>query len=169
MFYINWGWDGNWDGYFALTALNPDGTGSYGKEQTAVIGIQKPMGGATVNNTKVTVTKVELTSGEAVSRASTSVNFTDIAIKCTLQHAFMEDKTVQVGFALYQGDVFKQALALGNIAFSPGLNVTFSATFSFGSGLADGIYRIVSVYRESETSDWVADEGSAFRYQANRH
>lgn len=164
MFYINWGWNGNWDGYFALTALNPDGTGSYGKDQTAVIGIQKPTGGAIVSNPMVTVTKVELTSDETVSRASSSANFTDIAIKSTLQHAFMEDKTVQVGFALYQSDVLKQVLASGNIAFSPGLNAMFSATFAFGSGLVNGTYRIVPVYRESETSDWIADEGSDWRY-----
>jgi len=164
MFYINWGWDGWYDGYFALTALNPDGNGAYGKDQTAVIGIQKPTGGAIVSNPMVTVTKVELTSDETVSRASSSANFTDIAIKSTLQHAFMEDKTVHVGFVLYQGDVLKQVLSSGSIAFSPGLNVTFNATLSFGSGLADGTYRIVPVYRESEASDWIADEGSVFRY-----
>ena len=164
MFYINWGWDGWYDGYFALTALNPDGNGAYGREQTAVIGIQKPTGGAIVSNPMVTVTKVELTSDETASRASSSANFTNIAIKSTLQHAFMEDKTVHVGFALYLGKVLKQVLGYGDIAFSPGLNVTFSTTFSFGNGLSDGTYRIVPVYRESETSDWIADEGSTFRY-----
>ena len=164
MFYINWGWDGWYDGYFALTALNPDGNGAYGREQTAVIGIQKPTGGAIVSNPMVTVTKVELTSDETASRASSSANFTNIAIKSTLQHAFMEDKTVHVGFALYLGNVLKQVLGYDNIAFSPGLNITFNATFSFGSGLADGTYRIVPVYRESEASDWIADEGSTFRY-----
>lgn len=47
-FHINWGWGGMSDGYFALTALNPEdqGTGSYeggyNSMQAAVIGIQPP-------------------------------------------------------------------------------------------------------------------------------
>ena len=47
-FHFNWGWGGESDGYFVLTALNPtdQGTGSYeggyNSQQAAVIGIQPP-------------------------------------------------------------------------------------------------------------------------------
>lgn len=46
---VNWGWGGYCDGYFLLTALDPEGQGAGGSEggyntsQTAVIGIQKMM------------------------------------------------------------------------------------------------------------------------------
>lgn len=49
---VNWGWGGYCDGYFLLTALDPEGQGSGGSEggynmsQDAVIGIQKDDGGA---------------------------------------------------------------------------------------------------------------------------
>ena len=164
MFYINWGWDGLFDGYFTLTALNPDGTGSYGQDQTAIIGIQKPTGDVAVSNSLVTVTKLELLSNETVTRASASADFTEITIKTILQHAFMEEGTAQIGFALYRGTELKKVLGYSNMDITPGFNMTFNAIFSFGSGLADGVYRIVPIYRESETSDWVADEGSDWRY-----
>ncbi len=44
-FHVNWGWNGNYDGYFASTALNPDGlgegggTGAYNTNQGAIIGL----------------------------------------------------------------------------------------------------------------------------------
>lgn len=38
-FLVNWGWGGQMDGYFALTALTP-GTMDYSKDQNAVVGIQ---------------------------------------------------------------------------------------------------------------------------------
>jgi thiol-disulfide isomerase/thioredoxin len=39
MFYINWGWGGNLDGYFALTALTP-GSMDFTENQNAVVGVQ---------------------------------------------------------------------------------------------------------------------------------
>lgn len=41
-FYINWGWDGDYDGYYDLTLLNPSSY-SYTQNQTAIVGIQKPI------------------------------------------------------------------------------------------------------------------------------
>lgn len=49
-YHVNWGWGGYCDGYFLLTALDPDGQGAGGSEggynmyQDAVIGIQKDTG-----------------------------------------------------------------------------------------------------------------------------
>ncbi len=53
--HFNWGWGGAYDGYFAVTALNPDGlgigggTGSYNNGQQAVIGIQPPQASVNFN------------------------------------------------------------------------------------------------------------------------
>ena len=164
MFYINWGWNGWYDGYFALTALNPDGTGAYSRDQTAIIGIQKPVGGEAPTSPKVTVTKMSITSDATVSRNSSADNFTGICIECTLQNSFINDQTVQIGYALYQGTEQKQVLSYGEVNLTPSNSVTSTSTMSFGSALANGTYRIVPVYRENESSDWIADEGSDYRY-----
>ena len=43
LFHINWGWAGNYDGYYRLTRLNPQNT-SYATHCDAVVGIQPPDG-----------------------------------------------------------------------------------------------------------------------------
>ena len=61
LFHINWGWSGTSDGYFLLSALDPDQQGIGGSSsndgyhygQEAVIGIQKDGDGGTVLNTVV--------------------------------------------------------------------------------------------------------------------
>ena len=164
MYYINWGWDGMFDGYFALTALNPDGNGAYGKDQTAIIGIQKSTGGDIVSTPKVTVTKITLASDETITRNSNSDNFTGIKVECALQNSFTEAKTVQSGFALYQGTELKSVIGYSSVEFSPGIAISPSSTFALGAGLTDGTYRIVPVYRESESAEWIAAEGSNYRY-----
>ncbi|MDO5395394.1 MAG: C10 family peptidase [Bacteroidales bacterium] len=51
-FHINWGWSGSYDGYFKLSALNPDGqgiggyAGGYNTQQDATLGIRKPVSGS---------------------------------------------------------------------------------------------------------------------------
>ena len=58
LFWINWGWNGSCDGFFALSALDPEdqGTGgsasnsAYTTGQEAIVGIQKPEGSGTVLN-----------------------------------------------------------------------------------------------------------------------
>ncbi len=54
-YYINWGWDGDCDGYFVLSILDSEGTGTGGGglnnrwsiHQDAIIGIQPPVEGST--------------------------------------------------------------------------------------------------------------------------
>lgn len=51
-FHVNWGWGNAYDGYFKLSALNPDGQGiggyegGYNYNQTAVVGLRKPVAGS---------------------------------------------------------------------------------------------------------------------------
>lgn len=57
---VNWGWGGYCDGYFLLTALDPEGQGAGGSEggynefQSAVIGIQKDAGGKGIEELRYT-------------------------------------------------------------------------------------------------------------------
>jgi uncharacterized protein (TIGR02145 family) len=51
LFHFNWGWGGNSDGYFEVSALNPrslgigGGSGGYNQSQAIITGIQPPAGG----------------------------------------------------------------------------------------------------------------------------
>jgi len=48
MYHFNWGWDGQYNGYFALNAINP-GSYHFNNNQTAIIGIQ-PNDGSTIDS-----------------------------------------------------------------------------------------------------------------------
>jgi len=50
MYHFNWGWDGSYNGYFALTAINP-GNYNFTNNQAAIIGIQPNDGSTLVENT----------------------------------------------------------------------------------------------------------------------
>ena len=165
-FYINWGWDGMYDGYFELTDLNPDydANRAFNRNQTAVIGIQPSTGGSAKETPKVTVTNLSLTSETSLNRNSSAEDFPAVSVSSELQHAFAEATAIQVGFALYQGSTFVKTLVSKQASLMPGSPITYESSFSFGSGLDDGTYRIVPAYREDDTKDWVADEGIDFRY-----
>ncbi len=51
-FHINWGWGGSYDGWFLLSALNPEGQGiggyegGYNRDQTAMVGLRKAQAGS---------------------------------------------------------------------------------------------------------------------------
>ena len=62
-FHINWGWSGDHNGNFLLSALNPHGTGSggssshdgYSMDQSVIIGIQAPTGNVTEEECLMTI------------------------------------------------------------------------------------------------------------------
>lgn len=45
LFYINWGWDGDFDGYFELGQLTPVPSSNYSKDLVAIVNIQKSFNG----------------------------------------------------------------------------------------------------------------------------
>ncbi len=91
-FHINWGWNGNWDGYFAIGNLNTGGGGtgssythSYNLSNKAVIGI-------TPNNNFGGTTTVQVSSnnnswGTAVGNGSYSLDDT-VVVKANAQSGY---------------------------------------------------------------------------------
>ena len=75
--HINWGWGGYQDGYFQISAFNPDlggtgaGSGNYNSNQSVCYGIQKPYAGSVPNSVvgirKITVNKTFI-SGDQKAR-----------------------------------------------------------------------------------------------------
>lgn len=40
MYHVNWGWGGSYNGYFKISALNPNSSRAYNSNKTAIVGIQ---------------------------------------------------------------------------------------------------------------------------------
>ncbi len=68
LFHINWGWGGQFDGYFQLNALNPN-SNNFSYNQSAIIGI-KPQNISPVSH---------FTANQTLISTGGNVNFTDIS------------------------------------------------------------------------------------------
>lgn len=146
-FHLNWGWNGNNDGYFLISALNPydntgagagTGTDGYSMDEVAIIGM-KPADGIASDNegTQMTVSNISV-SGSKISCKYT--NRTDYSLNYDMGIAYVdEDGTLkQIGSS-----------ATGKI------NSGSSSTKSFTvSGLSAGTYRIVPISKVSSGSIW---------------
>ena len=159
MFHINWGWNGQSNGYFLLNVLNPDmqGTGSasgvygYVYSQSAIVGIEP---GEADNVLAMTITSATLKSA-TTTRTGTDDNFT--AVLTGLFHNYTSDViAARFGWGLYQDDEFIERLySTYTTGVKPGNYFTIAdKTVSFGSGKTSGTYRIVPIYSEYGESNW---------------
>lgn len=106
LFHINWGWEGSYDGYFLLSVLNPydNSTNSYSDDsfsfmQHAIIGIQHNTD--EVVPERFTVTSIKSTGENTYTRTSTSVNFTGISIRPTIENITGDTHSFKLALALY--------------------------------------------------------------------
>ena len=99
-FHFNWGWESSYDGYFALTALNPgtggegSGDGVYTYSQRAIIGIEPPEG--IVNDT----IKLRLSSFLNISALFQYIDDT-ISLKTAITNYDTNDFNGTLGAAIF--------------------------------------------------------------------
>ena len=169
-FHINWGWNGQSNGYFLLNVLNPDqqGTGSasgtygYIYDQAAVIGIEPGTG----NPDGVVLTASEVTLDNYVStRSGTNYNFS-ITVSGEFHNYTSQTFAVNFGWGLYQGTNLVKVLSNSyNSALKPGSYLTHaSRVMGFGAGITSGTYRIVPIYSEYSANNWHPCIGADMNY-----
>ena len=168
LFHINWGWNGNSNGYFLLNVLNPDEQGTGGAEgaygyvysQAMITGIEP---GNKPDVLEVTAKYIELQS-ISNTRTSSRDNFS-----ATLITHFLNHNTESIGFdygwALYQGDQMLNILLTGTKDNLDSYYYTkITRTLSFGANISSGTYRIVPIYSETGASEWKPCIGSDINF-----
>lgn len=166
-YHINWGWGGHYNGYFLLTALDPEGQGAGGSEggynayQGAVIGIQKntgakgieelrfvnimingrPNNGFSVNGTIVSGTPFTLYMGGLINTGTTTFNGDIMVVLADRQGKIVEQ--------LYKSE-------LKNLPSNYYTYRTINATIH--SPILPG-YRIRGYYRSANTPEWTVIRG----------
>lgn len=115
-FHINWGWGGMSDGFFKLSALDPDSQGIGGSSSTdgyvsgqdAVIGLQQNGGGGTILSVtsfdlnklaanSITVNSSSITSGETVNVTISMTNSHSEAYSGDIAVGYMNGSTLVLG------------------------------------------------------------------------
>lgn len=177
---INWGWGGYQDGYFALSALNPDGGGAgagdsgYNYYQTALVGISPD----NVDTYTITVEETPVLSavGIMVGDPSVKLNTEGLNPADYTEYTGTRDANGNVGFALkfdygvnlYNSYSFNAGFALfkdgvlqgdyqnfGNINVAGGnYSFYFSGSMGFGQGLSNGDYQLKLAYKLASASEW---------------
>ncbi len=169
-FHINWGWNGNSDGYFLLNVLNPDqqGTGSasgdygYILDQSAIVGFQPSAGGNHLF--ELTATDVALNS-HTDSRDNTYEPF-KVYVSALFQNYTSDDMDVRFGWGLFEDDAFLERLASSYInQLPPGYYTTDDKReLSFGQDRISGTYLIRPIYSEIGQDNWRPCSGALNNY-----
>ena len=162
MFHINWGWNGVSNGYFLLSVLDPDvqgagsATGSYGyiENQGMVIGIKPSTGDDTPSALEVTTTSVEVKS-YSETRASSTYNFS-VSQTTIFMNCMNRPISFDYGWGLYDSSnrlIQKLSTSYINTMGSQYF-INPTQTLMFGSGRSSGVYRIMPIYSERNTTNW---------------
>jgi len=168
-FHLNWGWGGSLDGYFLLSVLSPGANGGIGASsssdgynfgQGAIMGAKPDAGGEEM----VWMTTNDISAGNSsYSRSSTSTNFQNVKVVLEMYNMMGATYTFDFGVGLFDTDGnLLQAFDTGeysSLDFLYGYS-SYQATFSFGSGIANGTYHIAGISRLHGTGQWHKNAGS---------
>ena len=154
-YYINWGWNGDCDGYFVLSILDSEGTGTGGGgannrwsiHQDAVIGIQPPVEGSTDPKPGFVQIAQHLLLSESNITRDANGNFPPMHLR-TVYYKVYDATGIKPllidsqGEVVYQPDVYDDKV-LNTIA--PDYSC-FNYMVPIPNNLPNGTYRWVSYY-----------------------
>ena len=173
-FHINWGWGGDSDGYFRLSALNPAEQGIGGSStldgfsysQDAVIGIL-PRSSSAVPPQRLSLDVMQLNSTGSVatksySRSSASDAFTGISLYYKVCSYLFDTNSFEEAVQLVKDDGSLVATLYQtegkqmdfNTSYTTDLRTTTSNALSISSDIPDGTYYIQVVGRHADADSW---------------
>ena len=169
LYHFNWDWRGAYNGYFLLTVINPKGGGSgsingndgYISGQAIVVGLEPSK---TVNEGQALISSVSVGS-DYYTRSNTSSDFTGVQVYGGLYNMHGKSQSYYVGWGLYRGDELLEVVAAYYIDpwdYLYGCNM--DDELSFGSGLSNGIYRLVPICSYADDTNWVPAYGGDVSY-----
>lgn len=155
LFHINWGWNGDEDGYFVLTGLSEDVMPFPSDWATIfIVGIEPPA--QNINDSKV-ITKGCWFSNRSAYRTSSSGNYLQqIHLSGNLYSDY--DGDFYIGYGLYNDEGLVKVLSSEKNSFP--LNESFHMYGYLGEGIPAGDYLIYQIYRHNESEEWMKCEGS---------
>ena len=174
-YHFNWGWRGNYDGYFLLTALNPSGGGigsasgnnGYMIGNYIIIGLE-PNTVSTNERNSVTECFAVSAQNDTYTRSSSSDPFV-ITVGCFYSSNTLVSRTYDLTWGIFDSSGFAQIGYYGNPH-----NATFNyisdrtdnvtRTLVFGKDYADGTYYLRPICRESGSLSWIPCHCSGLNY-----
>ena len=162
LFHVNWGWAGSCDGYFVLTVMNANSSYTFSDDQEAIVGVKAKSGGS-LSYPLMTISALEAQSTTA-TRSSSSDNF-NISVFMKLNTSANEEGTsITYYLGLYKGDkLVQEFLGYSFNDLNPKYYWQWTDGISFGSGLADGTYKLCAFYKDA-AGNVKKTQGFDYRY-----
>ena len=165
---VNWGWSGYYNGYFLLSALDPEGqgagggSGSYNNGQVAVIGIQKDKGGEYVEDIRFYPYEAEGVLYNGISTLST--------ISTNQTFYFTAGMFINMGQQAFNGEIlfavtdkngqFVEELGTLTLELDPGYMTGWSKIQATITVPIQKGYRLRAYYRSEKTPEWTLVRGN---------
>ena len=175
-YHINWGWNGSYDGYFPLTALNSSGStgtssGSYNICLMAVVGIQPPVAGHEYNETepRTAIVDLSVSGSRTFTRKNYSEDFKGITLFNSVYNHLQYNTELVAGLGVYDEagnllEVIAEA-QLGRYDRYDGFGLEFTfGNLSLGKGLKEGSYFIRSISRSPYEDTWRLSTNAEHNY-----
>ena len=175
-YHINWGWNGSYDGYFSLTALNSSGStgtgsGSYNIFAMATIGIQPPVDGHEYQKEeeRAAIVDMNLAGARNFTRENPDQDFVGITVFNSIYNHLQYNTELVAGLGLYdERDNLIEVMAeapLGRFDRYDGFGLEFTfGNLSLGKGLKDGTYYIRSISRSPSEDTWRQSANAEHNY-----
>lgn len=177
LYHFNWGWSGAYDGFFALEALQPGGTGTggtssdlgtYNIARSAIVGIQPSTGEehTTQSYDLLSTECLYLTGGSSFTRTDRTDDIDPLTLLAVLLNYTGETITASYDFALFSADgEMLRRFDCGETNVLPAnYGYITGVSLSLGAQLPYGTYYIRPVARMSGESQWIATDGSNHHY-----
>ena len=173
MFHINWGWNGQSDGYFLLTNLNPSdqGAGSSVSNDGYIVGSAMVVG-ITPENKTIGFNDAPLyctgfvNEKATYTRSSSGQSFSNVKVHCGIYSQYPSTADIDFGIGLYTtSGTLKQVVYSGWFSQLPsGYGSTNDWTFNIPSSIANGTYYLKPICRLHNTGNWVPCAGANVNY-----
>ncbi len=149
--HVNWGWNGNGDGYFLLTASG------YNDELDGYSEGQKAIFGAVPNGAIPRLTTQNMTlSGAAMVDGLSSMTTFPVSFTMTVANLTDSQHSFEQAMGLYKNGQLKSVLTTLDNIYNLAVNgsKTVNVSLDIDAALADGVYRLVPFSKESGTEKW---------------
>ena len=170
LYHINWGWDGWFNGDYALSVVNPNGSGiggtsgydGYSMDQRAIIDIEPNKGQTPISEEKnMTVEIMTYNNESEYTRTSKSSDFANVGIIYKLSNRTNETFGVVFAFALFQNGKMVKTItsSINGGDVPPNGAYYYGMSISFGSGMT-GTYQLRPVCKINGSGTWTLPFGS---------
>ena len=163
-YYVNWGWNGNFNGYYDIAVLNPDGVGAgamrmedgFCEDQNALVNISPNEGVGTYRTTLIFPYSGTFTSSKSSATKGSSINLTVRSIYNFSGMKIEGDCGIVI---MQQGNVINRSslksISIAGVKENGSISgINLSGPYTIPSSLSDGTYQAYLYFQPKNSDDW---------------